>query len=94
MLQERSGDVFLHYSLGMEYASGGNYGEAVGQFKRCIELDGEYLAAYVEAGKSLRLAGRLNEARAVFAEALGLADKQNQTHTRDYVQQQLDVLGK
>lgn len=94
MLAEDPGDVFLHYSLAMEYASAGRHEEAVEEFRRCIDLDEAYLSAYVEAGKSLRAAGRVAEARDMFAMGMELAALQGESHVRDYIQQQLDGLGR
>ncbi len=92
MLADSPKDVFLHYSLGMELASAGQYAKAVAEFQRCTELDQAYLAARVEAGKCLRSAGRLVEAREAFAACLELAASQGETHTRDFVRQQLESL--
>ena len=93
LLENSPDDVFLHYSLGMELASAGRHGEAVGAFRRCIELDRKYLAAYVEAGKSLRSDGQIPAAREIFAEGMELAALQGESHMRDHIQQQLDGLG-
>ena len=93
MIAGNPGDVFLHYSLAMEYASAGRFDEAVGAFRECIRLDSEYLAAYVEAGKCLRSAGNFSEAREVFTAAMELAADQGESHMRDFIQQQLDGLG-
>jgi len=76
----------------MEYAAAGRHDEAVDAFQCCVRLDDTYLAAYVEAGKSLRSAGRLDEARAILVTAMELAGLQGESHMRDYVQQQLDGL--
>ena len=92
LLAEKGEDTFLVYSLGMELAAAGRCEEAVLQFRRCIELDGEYLPAYAEAGKALRSAGRLVEARQTFSEAMDLAARQGETHMRDFLQGQLDAL--
>ncbi len=92
MIAKEPSDVFLHYSLGMELMSAGQPEKAVKEFEHCIRLDGGYLAAYVEAGKALRTAGRLEEARAMFATAMELAAVKGEKHTRDYIQQQLDGL--
>ncbi|MHC4982149.1 MAG: tetratricopeptide repeat protein [Planctomycetota bacterium] len=94
MLEKSPDDVFLHYSLGMEYSAARRFDEAAAEFKRCVELDENYLAAFVEAGKSLRSAGRLAEAREILAAALELAGLQGETHTQDYVRQQLESLPK
>jgi tetratricopeptide (TPR) repeat protein len=85
-------DVFLNYSLGMEYASASRHEEAAGQFRKCIELDGAYLPAYVEAGKSLRAAGQLDAARAIFADGLKLAAAKGDGHIADHIKQQLEAL--
>lgn len=85
-------DVFAHYSLGMEYFSAGRHDEAIGEFLRCIELDQKYVSAYVEAGKCLRAAGRLEEARAMLNRAMELAGQLGQSHTQDYIRGQLEGL--
>ena len=92
MLNEAPEDVFLHYSLAMEYASQQRFDEAVTELHACMTLDGGYLPAYVEAGKCLRSAGRLDEAREVFAAGMELAAMQGERHMRDHIQQQLDGL--
>ncbi len=91
MLEKDPRDLFLHYSLAMEYASSERFDEAAEAFGKCLKLDDEYLPAYVEAGKSLRSAGRLDEARDIFAAALDVAIAKGETHMRDFVQQQLDA---
>ena len=93
MLARQGEDVFLRYSLGMEYASAGDNEAAIAEFARCIEVDGAYLAAYVEMGKAMCAVGRLDEARATFAKVLSVAEGAGQTHMRDFIQQQLESLG-
>lgn len=92
LLAKTPDDVFLNYSLGMELASRTDFQRAVEAFRRCIELDGGYVPAYVEAGKCLRSLGRLDEAREMFTAGLIPASKLPETHTRDYIQQQIDAL--
>ena len=93
LLTKDPDDVFLHYSLGMEYVSAKNFDKAVESFVRCCELDGSYLPAMVEMGKALRSAGKFSEARAVFDKALHAAKAAGQQHVIDNVQMQLDGLG-
>ena len=92
MLESAPDDVFLRYSLGMEYAAAGRHGEAAAEFKHCVEMDEGYLAAYVEAGKSLRSAGRLAEAKQMFAAGMELAAMKGESHVHDYIRQQLEGL--
>jgi hypothetical protein len=66
--------------------------EAVGEFGHCIRLDAKYVPAYVEAGKALRSAGRLDQARQMFAAGMVLAEAAGENHTRDFIRQQLDGL--
>jgi tetratricopeptide (TPR) repeat protein len=86
-------DMFLNYSLAMELASADRQEEAIAQFARCLEIDPEYLPAYAEAGKTLRAAGKLAEAKQMFSKGVQLATKLGEAHTRDYLQQQLESLG-
>ncbi|MFA6134086.1 MAG: tetratricopeptide repeat protein [Phycisphaerae bacterium] len=89
MLAKSPDDVFLRYSLGMEYAASQQYEQALAAFRKCIELDADYVAAYVEAGKSLRSLGRLDEARETFTAALTSADKLSEGHTANYIRAQI-----
>ncbi len=92
LLKKSPDDVFLHYSLGMEYEAQERFKEAIAEFERCIELKENYLAAYVEAGKCLRSAGELSKAREIFATGMELAAKMGENHMRDFIQQQLDSI--
>jgi tetratricopeptide (TPR) repeat protein len=92
MLDKNPDDVFLRYSLGMEYASAGRLDQATAEFARCMELDSQYLPAYVEAGKALRSAGKIAEAGEVFRKGLELAARLGQAHAQDNLRQQLEGL--
>lgn len=92
MLEKSPQDVFLHYSLGMEFYSAGQFGQACAEFQRCIDLERTYLPAYVEAGKALRSAGHLPAAREMFARGLELARQKGDAHMQDHIQQQLEGL--
>jgi len=93
LLAKTPTDVFLHYSLGMELASRKDFPAAVAALRQCIALDGQYLPGYVEAGKCLRAAGDLAGARETLVVALKLAQAKGETHTADYIRQQLEGLG-
>ncbi len=94
MIAKSPSDVFLHYSLGMEYAATDQFAKAVAEFRNCIQLDPNYLAAYVEAGKAARSDGKLDAARELFATGMDLAAAEGERHMRDFIQQQLDGLPK
>jgi tetratricopeptide (TPR) repeat protein len=63
-------------------------------FGICIQLDPNYLPAYVELGKCHRSAGQFQRAREIFAAGLALAAAQRQQHTQDYIRQQIEGLPK
>ena len=86
--------AMLGKSLGMEYAAAGQVDDALAAFSRSVELDANYLAAHIEAGKCLRAAGKLNEARQTFVATMKLAAARGEDHARDFIRQQLDSLGK
>jgi Flp pilus assembly protein TadD len=92
MLRKDPDDVFLHYSLGMEHVSRRQFPQAAVAFRKCVELDADYLPAHVELGKCLRSAGELAAAREAFIAAAALAERKGETHTRTYVFQQLEGL--
>ena len=62
------------------------------QFAICIQLDPNYLPAYVELGKCYRSAGQFQKAREIFNAGLQLAANQGQQHTQDYIRQQIEGL--
>ena len=87
MIARTPNDVFLHYSLGMEYITAGKFDEAVEEFRHCIRLNANYIPAYVEAGKALRSASKLSEAREMFAAGMELAAEGGEKHVRDFIQE-------
>ncbi len=92
LLEKAPEDVFLHYSLAMELATADRCDEAAVEFRACMELDERYLPAYVEAGKVLRSAGELDQAREVFQAGLKLASETGDDHVRSFIAQQLEAL--
>ena len=92
LLAKDPDDVFLTYSLAMELVAAEQHDDALKTFARCVELDAGYLAAFVEAGKCARAAGRPDEAKTHFQRALELAESAGETHTVDAVRQQLETL--
>jgi len=93
LLAKTPDDVFLRYSLAMELVAGEKFEEAVGEFDRCIELDEQYLPAYVEAGKACRSAGQNDKAGAYLNRAMVVAERLGDGHSQDAIRQQLQGLG-
>ena len=92
LLQESPDDTFLLYSLGMELLAAGKAAEAAGQFRRVLELDSQYLAAYRQAAQALRQMGDIASAAQMLRRGLAVADQAGDTHARDQLRLLLDAL--
>lgn len=93
LLDDSPADVFLHYSLAMELLSAERFDEAIEAFDKCMELDEQYLPAYVEAGKASRSVGRIDAAGEYFNRAMELAGRLGDAHAQDAIRQQIQGLG-
>lgn len=51
MLGSDPGDLFMNYALGVEYMADSRPAEAEVQFKKVLELEPDYIAAYYQLGK-------------------------------------------
>ena len=92
MLQQSPDDTFLLYSLGMELLAAAQAAEAVGQFRRVLELDSRYLAACAPAAQAYRKMGDIASAADMLRYGLQAADEAGDTHTRDRLRLLLDAL--
>jgi hypothetical protein len=63
----------VHNCLGLAQHAQGNLDEAIGSFRRALEVDPSSAAAQANLGTALRAAGRLAEAQAAFEQAAQLA---------------------
>ncbi len=93
LLAAEPADVFLQYSLAMEYVAAEQVENALAAFEQCRQIDPAYLPAYVEAGKCARAAGQADDAKTLFQRALELAESAGDTHVAANVRQQLQTLG-
>lgn len=83
LLASSPDDTFLLYSLGMELLGGDHPAEAAEQFRRVIQLDPDYLAAYAQLGLALQATGDNAAAAEVFAQGVEVADRQGNGHAAD-----------
>lgn len=70
MLGSEPRDLFTNYALGVEYAADARSAEAEAQFKKVLDLDPDYIAAYYQLGKLFE--ARENTATALDFYRLGL----------------------
>lgn len=71
MLQTEPDDVFLNYALGIELVSSpGSEEAAENQFKKVLELDPNYIAAFYQLGKFYEAGQRVTEALVIYKKGL------------------------
>ncbi|MBL7919196.1 MAG: hypothetical protein JNJ40_02715 [Bacteroidia bacterium] len=62
MLEKEPSDLFLNYALGTEYVGEKDVDRAEFQFKKVIEMDVNYIAAYYQLGKLFESLSKNKEA--------------------------------
>jgi len=65
--------ALLRFGLGSEYLNAGDAQRAIQHLRSAIELDKGYSAAWKLLGKSLAVAGRVDEALATYREGIEVA---------------------
>lgn len=86
-------DSFARYGLAMEYANSGNVEAALAEFKKLLQLNPDYTAAYQMSAQTLMKAGREDEARKVLKDGIACAARTSNAHARSEMQAMLDELG-
>ncbi|HEY7306112.1 MAG TPA: tetratricopeptide repeat protein [Bryobacteraceae bacterium] len=83
---------FARYGLAMEYAKGGQYQEAVEEFRVLIQHDDSYSAAYYHGGQALENLGRIEEARSMYEKGIEASTRKGDLHTRSEIEAALSLL--
>ena len=76
MLNDNQNDLFLNYALGVEYFSKNEFTQAEFQFKKTLNIQKDYVAAYYQLGKLFEAQNKISEALAFFKEGLEFAKAQ------------------
>jgi tetratricopeptide (TPR) repeat protein len=88
-LESDPDDVFLNFSLGMEYQSAARDDEALALYRKVISLDSRYVAAYLQAGQLLVAARCYDDARAMLEGGAEAARWEGDAHMVDRITQML-----
>jgi tetratricopeptide (TPR) repeat protein len=75
-------DVFTLYALGLEYRSQTEFNAAIDYFKRCIEIDHLYLAAYYQLAEIFILISNPKEALYYIQLGIDICKKTNDIKTQ------------
>jgi len=68
-------NALLRYGLGNEYLKAGQYERAIGHFRKTVEHDPNYSAAWKQLGKALTSAGRNDDAIRAYQDGIHAAQQ-------------------
>jgi tetratricopeptide (TPR) repeat protein len=93
MLEQEPGNTFARYALAQEYGNSGRLEEAVAEFRRLVQHNPDYAAAWFHCGKVLERLGRPAEARESYRSGVNAAARTGDAHAQSEIQAALDALG-
>jgi Flp pilus assembly protein TadD len=92
MLAENPRDSFARYGLAMEHVMNGELDQAVAEFRRLLEYNPDYGAAYFHGGQALEKLGRVEDAREMYQKGIESTARSGDRHTQSELQAALDML--
>ena len=93
MLDQDPRNGFVRYGLAMEYVNRGENEQAVKEFETLLAADGDYVAGYFHAGRTLEKLGRAEDARGMYERGIGAARRNGDHHALSELQAALDMVG-
>ena len=93
MLADEPGDIFLRYSLAMEFDKEGRHDESLSSLMELTREDPAYIPAFFMAGQQLARLERADDAREVLREGVEEARRQGDTHAAGEMAEFLASLG-
>jgi tetratricopeptide (TPR) repeat protein len=90
LLADDPNDPFLRYGMAMEFSSEGDHDTALRWFNDLIQVQPEYVPAYLQAGQALVRLDREEEAMAVYQAGIAMAKKMGDAHAAGEMEQFLD----
>ena len=85
-------DAFARYGLALECVKLGDDQTAEGHFRKLLEINPGYTAAYFQFGQFLARLGKTDEAGKLFSDGIIVAQKSGDMHARDEMQAALSQL--
>ena len=93
MVAQNPSDSFARYGLAMAYAGAGDYAQASEEYRKLIEANPKYVAAYYHSGQALEKLGKAEEARAIYRRGIEISTQVGDMHARSELEAVLDLLG-
>lgn len=91
-LEKSPGDSFLRHALALEYRKIGKDAEAIALWRALLSDNPDYVGSYYHLGKALDNLGEEALAKDIYEKGITVADKLDETHARNELQQALDEL--
>lgn len=92
ILAANPADKLARYGLAMEYSNAGLVDEALEQFKKLIENNPDYTAAYFMAAQTLANASRTDEAKSMLVDGISAARRTGNQHAQSEMTGMLESL--
>jgi tetratricopeptide (TPR) repeat protein len=89
---DKPGDAFARYGLALECVKLGDDPAADGHFRKLLEINPGYTAAYFQFGQFLARLGKIDEASRLLSDGIIVAQKAGDMHARDEMQAALSQL--
>jgi tetratricopeptide (TPR) repeat protein len=93
LVAQNPSDSFARYGLAMAYAGAGEHAQAVEEYRKLIETNPKYVAAYYHGGQALEKLGKVEEAREIYRRGILISTQIGDDHTRGELEAVLDLLG-
>jgi tetratricopeptide (TPR) repeat protein len=93
LLEQDPNNLLARYGLAMEFSNSGDFESALAEFRRLIEINPGYAAAYFHGGQALERLGRLEDAAGLYRRGIDAATRSGDLHLRNELQTALDALG-
>jgi len=91
-MKESPNDSFLIYALALEYVKINKFSEAIKLFEGLVENDIQYLATYLQYGNLLAETDDIAKAEEIYNKGIEIARLQNNSKTRQEIEQALYLL--
>jgi tetratricopeptide (TPR) repeat protein len=91
-LEQDPDDSFTKYAIALEYIKEKDLDKAIFYLESIADNDPDYLAAYQQLGQLLVTQGKKESAIKVYKTGIEIANKQNEKHTKDKLEEALKYL--
>ena len=92
MLEADPSNTFARYGLAQECAKSGEHEQALAEFRKILESNADYQAAYYHAGKVLERLGRKEDAQAMYKSGIEASHRTGDDHARSELEVALQEL--